>query len=153
MVSKGSGLWGPHLPDSRGRLCVARQLAARSSGLSNRIPPTGAGQDARERFWGPPGRHARVQCPGAEGRVVQVFSDRTITLELVDGARLDFPFESVEEQLTRELSPFEKVRRHAVVRVKDPCPQDLFKRFPKSDTLNYWNEEKATRAGKLAWVT
>ena len=84
---------------------------------------------------------------------MQVFSDRTITLELVDGARLDFPFESVEEQLTRELSPFEKVRRHAVVRVKDPCPRDLFKRFPKSDTLNYWNEEKATCAGKLAWVT
>lgn len=39
---------------------------------------------------------------GEEGRVVEVFDDRTITLELADGARLDFPFESVEEQLTVE---------------------------------------------------
>jgi len=36
---------------------------------------------------------------GLEGRVIRVFGDRTVTIRFDDGVQLDFPFESIVEQV------------------------------------------------------
>jgi len=87
---------------------------------------------------------------GAEGQVVRVFSDRTATVAFDDGASFDFPFESIEEQLSAEDSKVDAQQVGRVVRVRDDT--DLRTSAPEADVVNAWCEGKEAQRGRLAIV-
>uniref|UniRef100_A0A0G4GX15 Uncharacterized protein n=1 Tax=Chromera velia CCMP2878 TaxID=1169474 RepID=A0A0G4GX15_9ALVE len=85
---------------------------------------------------------------GAEGRVVQVYSDQTVTILFDDGEKLDFPFETIGEQLSVDgpLLPvtWGRVKLHGDGLTFRP----LFFRFPEgTDSVNCWSEEKQKYCG------
>jgi len=83
---------------------------------------------------------------GQEGRVIRVFSDRTVTIRFDDGAQLDFPFESIAEQVS--VVDIINVSLGRVRLIADPTAyQDSFTRF-QGDELNGWIPEKETYCGK-----
>ena len=72
----------------------------------------------------------------------------TVTIKFDDDKTYDFPMEAIAEQLTK--SGFSK----GAARLKDlPSQQfeECFKRFI-GDELNFWNESKQQKAGKIGFI-
>lgn len=87
---------------------------------------------------------------GHEGRVMRVFGDRTVTIRFDDGKRLDFPFESIVQQIS-----VVKMKKISLGRVRlideEKAYQESFSRF-EGDKLNGWIPEKKTYCGKEGTV-
>lgn len=80
---------------------------------------------------------------GQVGEVINVFGDQTVTIRFDDGVQLDFPFESIAEQISVRTGP----KPAEVWRVCEADNfQDRFRRFV-GDQLNYWNEGKDAKKG------
>jgi len=86
---------------------------------------------------------------GQEGYAALIYKDKTITVEFDDGARYDFPFETVDQQLSDTL----EVKLGLVRLLEDPeAFKNSFARFT-GDNLNGWSEEKQKKVGKEGTAT
>merc|ERR1711976_213937 len=83
---------------------------------------------------------------GQEGTVTKTYGDQTITMVFDDGQQFDFPFETVQEQLTTTV--ILDVKKGRVRLLSDPeAFKNSFGRFV-GDDLNGWSEAKQLRVGQ-----
>mmetsp|Transcript_33708 Transcript_33708/g.41318 ORF Transcript_33708/g.41318 Transcript_33708/m.41318 type:complete len:225 (-) Transcript_33708:255-929(-) len=98
---------------------------------------------------------SKWQHRGDEGNVIDVYDDLTVSIEFNDGEMLDFPFETVEEQLYVERMPEYHVDciRHGRVRLLRDAEafRNSFARFP-GDPLDGYSDAKFERLGQMAQV-
>ena len=83
---------------------------------------------------------------GHEGNVVEIYFDKTFTIEFDDGAECDCPFETVEAQLS--LAYLVDVQLGRARLLSDPETfKNSFDRF-EGDDENGWSDAKQLRVGQ-----
>ena len=92
---------------------------------------------------------AKEPLAGQEGDVITTYGDLTVTIKFDNSEQFDFPMEAVAEQLSK--TGFQE----GAARLKALPPAEFegcFSRF-QGDELNYWNDRKQMKNGKIGIIT